>query len=233
MTTPNTTTEAAASTLVSMNASKNRVATIAMSITGAVAIAVIVVGVMNHWDFLPLFWIGVVAVGSLGGLIARAFGAGFATAPCPACGHALQFQQPTAARTLQCEKCGAWSTGTTTMAPVPADHVDPAAVFETPTPEDGVAWPRHESGELACPLCAGPATRRVKITGSDAIGLTAAAVAPVSVRRVHSIEVPACAQHDDGAALVVYGKEARLAFRSYAYYRRFQAENPAAASSAA
>ncbi len=113
----------------------------------------------------------------------------------------------------------------TTMALVADDYVANSPVFTTPMPEGGVVWPSAGSEHPVCPMCDQPSSGFEKIEGGDALGMTAAMVAPVSVRRVHSIQAPICPEHDDGVALFVSGSELELGFRSRAYQLRFEALN--------
>ncbi len=113
------------------------------------------------------------------------------------------------------------------MRIIPDDHISKESVFEFDFPESGVHWPLAPTGEAACIVCQAASTRRVKIEGSDVVGAAAAALAPVSVRRIRSVEVPMCAQHDYGADLTVSGSDVTLRFRSYAYWKRIVAANPA------
>lgn len=74
-------------------------------------------------------------------------------------------------------------------------------------------------------MCGVAATKVHRIEGRDALGTTAAMVSPVSVQRVHSLDVPVCNDHDDGIALFVNGSELSLGFRSRAYHLEFQRLN--------
>ncbi|PRQ02707.1 hypothetical protein [Enhygromyxa salina] len=211
-------------TTVSLNTEANRKATIAAGAVAAVGLGLLALAYFRDWGFLAWFWSGVVAFGGLAGLFGLLKGGGHAQAPCPHCSAQLRFIHPETARTIQCSKCSAWSTGTKTMAPVSNDHINPEAVFNVPFPDGGVSWPTTDDGTPCCPVCERAATRQVEVTFST--GDIAALVLPVSIRTTNSLQVPACAEHDDGASLQPSEDgEVELAFRSYAYMRRFVATN--------
>jgi len=211
--------------VVRTDVKKDKNVTIYLVLVGVAGLGLVVASAVLGWGFYGYGGGAFLMLAGFGGLIGKAKEGGFAEAPCPGCGELLKFQFEKQARIMKCEACGVWSEGTETMARVPDDRVADYPVFTTPMPADGVRWPTRPDGERACPLCDAAATGTQKIEGSDPLGLTAAAVSPVSVRRVHSIDAPVCPEHTDGVALFVSGSDLALGFRSRAYQLRFEAEN--------
>ncbi|NOY90038.1 MAG: hypothetical protein GXP55_02430 [Deltaproteobacteria bacterium] len=211
-------------TAVSTDAGKDKAVSIYLGVLGLVGVGLIVATVMFDWGGYGYAGGAFLVFAGFGGLAGKSMQGGFGEAPCPSCGQALKFQFTKMARTMQCDGCGAWSEGTETMALVPNERIADFPVFTTPMPEAGIAWPLGADQTPICPMCDRAATGFRKIEGSDALGATAALVAPVSVRKVHSIEVPICSDHD-GVALLVAGSELKLGFRSRSYQLRFEADN--------
>lgn len=212
-------------TAVTIDAEKDKMVTIYLVVVGVLGVGLIVAGAMLDWGGYAYGGGAILAFSGLGGLVGKRMEGGFAQAPCPCCGEALRFQFPKMARTMQCDECAAWAEGTETMALVPDDRIAESPVFTTPLPEGGIAWPLGADQQPCCPMCDRTASGFRKIDGSDAIGMTAAMVSPVSVRKVHSLEVPICGEHSDGIALFVTGSDLKLGFRSRGYQLRFEAEN--------
>lgn len=210
------------------DATKNRRSDTAALILGPGAIATFVYGLVAGWGFFGMMWIGLLAILMSVYLFGRLFGkGGFAAAPCPGCGVQMRFTNPERARTLQCEACGAWSTGREEMAPITDDHIAPTPVFPTPLPEDGsLRWPALDGGAAMCADCCGEAHETFTIEGNDGLGQVAAMASPVSVRRIHTLEVPTCGAHGkEGAALQVVGREATLLVKSWPFHRALAASN--------
>ena len=210
---------------VTTDAPKDKFVTIYLVLIGVAGLVLIVVSALFSWGFYGYGGGGFLVLAGFGGLLGKKMSGGFAEAPCPGCGELLKFQFEKEHRTLKCEACGVWSEGTETMSRVPDDRVLDSPLFTTPMPEHGVQWPTNEEGAVCCPLCDEASTGFEKIEGGDMVGLAAAAVSPVSVRRVYSIDAPICPAHKGGVALFVQGTDQFLGFRSRAYQLRFEALN--------
>lgn len=210
-------------TAVTRDEAKNRTALIVTSVLTLVGVSLLTAGFMRDWGFLPMFWSGVMtlvaAAAAISGLAKKG---GFAEAPCPACGATLKFIHPEKARTLACEACGVWSTGTQSMAVVALDHLDAEPVFLVAIPDSGgVEWLRDEDGRVQCPTCAKPAVGEVEIEASSG---TPGLILPVSIQTSHKLQAPRCSEHDDGVALFIGEEtELELGFRSHQYMQRFKA----------
>lgn len=175
------------------------------------------------WGFYG--WMGgalclLVGLGGLGGL-AKTGGAG--KVPCPNCRHEIEVLHVATRRVIPCPSCGLWLEGAESMTPVPPDRVCAEAdgqPFVAPLLE-GARWPQ------ACPLCAAPAMRWVRIQGSPgaASAMQTAQVVGVGVHRTYTIDVPACSAHaDPGVGIVAVTHERTpvgVAFRSFAAWRAF------------
>ncbi len=206
-----------------LDPTKNFVLSIVLVTMAAGGIALVVIGSQRDWGFVGLFWSGVMVVFALAGLIGRARGGGFASAPCPHCGASIRFMNIEAARTERCDQCGEWSAGTSEMRALAADHVARMAVFPVPLSKGEVRWPTGPDGAQRCPVCAGVCTRSVQLEASSVLSNAFAMLSPISLQRVHSLRAPACDHHDDGVALDLdESQEAlELTFRSFAYMQDF------------
>ena len=211
-------------TEVKTDTSKDRMVTIYLACLGAVGVGVLIAAALLGWGFWGYFGGGFLVVAGFGGLAGKLKEGGFAVAPCPGCGEELKFQFAKKERIMKCPACGMWSMGTETMAPVPDETVAQYPVFTTALPPHDVGWPVTESGEARCSMCERPG-EFIKVEGADPMGTMGAMILPVSVRTVHSMMVPLCADHKDGTALLVSGSTSALGFRSRAYQLEFEAIN--------
>jgi len=189
-------------------------------------LGLLALGWARDWGFVGMFWSGLLAALGVAWVIGLLRGGGVVIAACPHCGAKLEFSHIDSARTEQCGRCKEWSAGTEVMAPLAPDHVAEVPVFPVPLP-DAPRWPTDAAGAARCPMCTSASTRMLEVQATSALGDAFAALSPVSVQRVHSLRVPACAAHDEGIWLDMDEDDEGLIllFRSYAYYREFRALN--------
>lgn len=214
------------STPVTVDTSKTKQARISMGVMGSVGVGLLAAGFSLDWGFLGMFWSGVLAVGSLGGLAMTFKSGGFAVAACPSCSAPMQLGQLGETFLHRCEKCGSYSHGKDTMTLVADDHVAESATFLSPLNNVGLRWPTNEAGELACPMCNADAQLRKIELGDLSAG---AAIGVGGKITTYSFDVPQCPQHTDGIALEKeWDQEDQplvLAFRSRAYQLRYNELN--------
>jgi hypothetical protein len=196
---------------------------IALLLAGAALIALGASHKLGTWSYY------------LGGFLALAGGislpamlktGGAGLAECPACRSRFDVLHIATRRVMPCPSCHRWIEGAAAMAVVPGDRVEPKPEFAAPWSES-TRWP------TICTVCLRPATRTVKVEGSD-VGIRNL-VAPVSTFRITTIGVPACDHHDGGASLFPSGPVPAVKFRSFAYWESYCAANqitPAAANAA-
>ncbi|MED5373777.1 MAG: hypothetical protein VX899_22355 [Myxococcota bacterium] len=212
-------------TQVTMDTSANNKAKAVLSVLVLVFIALFAFGWVKDWDFLGMFWIGVAIVGFGGGLVGQLKGGGFAQAPCPSCGHTLEFVNPKDHRIEHCSECGAWSHGTDTMGLVPDDYVAEIATFTTPFKGEGMRWPRTDDDHLSCPVCAGHAELEELEVQDAGIGVMMGVGGKITT---YKLKVPMCPEHKDGIDLKPDDdddKKIHLVFRSRPYHLAYEALN--------
>jgi hypothetical protein len=174
---------------------------------------------LGEWAY---FVGGLLALTGIVGPIGMLMGGGHGIAKCPACGTPHTFLGEGQEQTMACAQCGAWMmTKNGVVSAVPDDYVSSHPVFTTPLAANGVVWP------AGCPACGEHATREVEVKGYNRADLVRNVLVPVvKVQRSLTIAAPACAQHDDGVALVVHASDHQeLGFRSIRYLRAFRAAN--------
>lgn len=213
---------------VRIDTSRTNKARIAMGAMGAVGLALLGAGVALDWEFLGMFWSGVLAVGALGGLAMSFKSGGFASADCPACGHTLELGAAGEDHLVRCDGCHAYVHGNQEITVVPDDHVAEGAVFLSPVNEDTLRWPRNAADQLACPLCdADAALAEVELADVSA----GAAIGVGGKVTTYKMQVPQCPTHEDGVALTkdwdAEDQPLRLAFRSRASQLRYDELNHA------
>ena len=138
---------------------------------------------------------------------------------------------------VRCAECGAYSrVAAGVLGPIADDFVATSHAFETFLPE-APRWP------TCCCVCGEPATRgekmsitfaaeptfEEKLTASAVVGVASLGTMRVAEHHVNVTErymVPHCNAHEGGAQLAPAG----VAFRSYAYFRRFVQANRATIS---
>lgn len=214
------------STPVVIDTSKTKKARISMGVTSSIGLALLGAGVAFDWQFLGMFWSGVLALGSLGGLAMTFKTGGFATAACPSCGASMELGNFGETFLHRCEKCRSYSHGTESMTLVGDDHVAETAAFVSPLKPEDLRWPRNEADHLACPMCDADA-ELVEIELAD---VSAGAALGVGGKvTTYKYKVPQCPQHKDGIALEKDWEEEDqplvIAFRSRAYQLRYDKLN--------
>lgn len=213
-------------TPVTIDTSKTKTARISMGVMGSIGLALLGAGVAFDWQFLGMFWSGVLAFGSLGGLAMTFKKGGFAMADCPSCGTSMELGEFGDTFLHRCEACKNYSHGTESMALVGDDHVAEIAVFLSPMNPEDLRWPRNDADHLACPMCDGNA-ELVEVELAD---VSAGAALGVGGKiTTYKYKVPQCGEHDDGIALEKDWDEEDqplvMAFRSRAYQLRYDKLN--------
>jgi hypothetical protein len=160
-------------------------------------------------------------------LIGVAIG-GSATAPCPSCGKTIESLGTGSNDGTCCSACHAYVEGTHgELWVTDAARVADRPIFATKL-NPQLAWPD------GCCVCGQPATRGLPVSATRAKSGQNAAIAVATGGAVLAtsstkltIEVPHCAQHDDGAQLNAgsNASEMRILFRSYPYLRSFCERN--------
>lgn len=214
------------STPVVIDTSKTKTARISMGVMGSIGLALLGAGVAFDWQFLGMFWSGVLAFGSLGGLAMTFKKGGFAMAACPSCGASMELGEFGDTFLHRCEACKSYSHGTESMTLVGDDHVAEIAAFLSPMNPEDLRWPRNDADHLACPMCDGNA-ELVEIELAD---VSAGAALGVGGKvTTYKYKVPQCPEHDDGIALEKdWDDEDQplvLGFRSRAYQLRYDTLN--------
>lgn len=218
-----------APTFVRLDKAKNRrfLAIAASLLVGGAAL--VIAAVVKDWGFLAIFWGSLIPIIGLGWTVGLLRGGGVATADCPHCSTELSFSHVASRRTIQCEACAGWTTGTERMVAVEPGHLADEPVFHWPiaTNQPAIRWPKTHAGHPSCPVCEGLADREASLSVSSVIGGLAGALAPVSFEKEHQIAVPACADHDDGIALEMNDDESGvvITFRSFNYSQAFAVLN--------
>lgn len=169
---------------------------------------------------------------ALGGVVAWQFAvAGSAKKlECPSCDLYIVGALPKEGESVLCSNCREFALyqGKALVKPAP-DHVAAAPVYCAELPISGLRWP------ASCCACTEPAARTVRVQlryeqdaslGSDmATRFATLGMFKLVDQHTISLEVPHCAQHGDGASLVMpYEKEQPnfgIAFRSYPYFTEF------------
>jgi hypothetical protein len=160
-----------------------------------------------------------------------ALATGMRSGPCPKCRESNI--QVRSGDFRECEGCGEYLTGDGKDLWV----ADPDAVAEKPV--FGALLPERFAWPDGCVVCGNGTTRTVPVsititqTGKN-LALSAAelAIGRITVRtggeRVYSVDVPHCAEHNDGVALedpTIGGL--RILFRSHVYSKAFRQRNNA------
>jgi hypothetical protein len=175
---------------------------------------------------------------ALGGVaiwqIAVVSGAGSKRLECPACDLYIMGALPREGDSVLCGHCrevAIYEAGKL-VKPSP-DHIGAKPMFCAELPTEGMRWPD------GCCVCGQPATRAIDVRlqyeedaslGRD-MATRAATLGLVKAvdRTTITLSIPHCAQHGDGAALVMpYEREQPnfgVAFRSYPYFKQFVALN--------
>ncbi len=149
---------------------------------------------------------------------------------CPACDLYILGARPSEGEAVLCGSCRAWGLYKGgKLERVPDDFVAGAPMFCAELPLEGLRWP------ASCTACTAPATRTVPVRltytqdASFAADLATRAATLGMFKAVNettvSLEIPHCAQHADGAKLVMPWEKAQsnfgVAFRSYPCFREF------------
>jgi hypothetical protein len=177
---------------------------------------------------------GCAALGILFGRVLKGSG----SAPCPACGEPVHdVERSGRSAGILCAGCGRFlcSEGGE-LRPMDEDAVADEPVF-------GAALTASFQWPPGCVVCGAPVTQALPVrimeaeatsVGMSVVGLAMAATFGVGFlvyngRRI-SIDVPHCAEHDDGVVLAEGGPTGfLLLFRSHPYQREFCALNAARA----
>jgi len=208
-------------------------ATIGLAVTGLVLCGLTVVGFFTI--VIGAITLALALLPGLLGLAALYMAvAGAATAPCPGCGAKIDGLSTGANDGKLCEGCKKYLEGENGRLWL----TDEARVAETPlfgaVLADTFGWPD------GCCVCGEPVARKLPVTltvstaksglGSLAVGAaTGGMLLRTGGGKTFTVEVPHCAQHDDGARLASDTNETvKIAFRSYPYQRAFCALNGAA-----
>lgn len=169
---------------------------------------------------------------------AIAGGVGAKRLECPSCDLYILGARPHVGGSVVCPHCRAVGVFRTGRLEMPAaDLLAAAPTFCAELPQDNLRWPS------TCCACAEPPTRGVTIQirweqDSSFVRDLATRTATLGMFRAvdqHtvSLDVPHCAQHADGAALVLPYERAQanfgIAFRSFAYFTQFLQLNGATA----
>ncbi len=182
-----------------------------------------------------MLWILVLALGGVAvWQIAIASGVGSKRLECPACDLFIMGALPSEGDSVLCGHCreiGLFEGGKL-VKPSP-DHIGAKPLFCAELPIDKVQWPD------GCCLCGQPATRGIDVKleyqedaalGRD-MATRAATLGMFKAvdRTTITLSIPHCAQHADGAALVMPFEREQpnfgVAFRSYPYFKQFVALN--------
>lgn len=131
-------------------------------------------------------------------------GSGFA--PCPACGIRLDGLSMDSNDGILCKGCKKYLESKEGYLRATFDN----RVADTPL--FGVTLPESFRLPEVCCVCAKPAAQLEP--------LSVKALDSADSRRV-TADVPHCAEHHGGAALVPQGRRAQIRFRSYPYFRAF------------
>lgn len=214
------------STPVTVDTEKTKKARISMGVMGTIGLALLGAGVALDWQFVGMFWSGVLAFGALGGLAMTFKKGGFATAPCPSCGAPMELGEYGDTFLHRCEKCGSYSHGSESMALVGDDHIAETAAFLSPMNPDDLRWPRNENDQLACPICNADA-ELVEIEFADVSA--GAAIGVGGKVTTYKYKVPQCPEHSDGIEMDKDWEHDDqplvLGFRSRAYQLKYNALN--------
>jgi hypothetical protein len=190
-------------------------ATIGYIVAGIVIIAIGVAIFMFGDPGLMLGTFAVVVI--IFGLICFGMATGgAAVAPCPNCGKSITGLSTGSNEGRLCAGCHEYFEGTGgELWATDQSKIATTPIFSSPLPETFNFPP-------GCCVCGQPETRRVKISITTQ-GAGDVALIPVGVRSTTrtSVEVPHCAQHDDGAALAGTKDHPKIRFRSYPYLRAF------------
>jgi len=154
-----------------------------------------------------------------------------AEARCPGCTLRIRGLSSGDNQPLLCRSCVEFVEGKAgELWLVAPDRVADSPRFAAPCPEEA-AWPE------ICAVCGAEATRMVSASWSEKqdapfaadLATRAATLGTMKLvtRVTHSVEVPHCAQHDNGARLreTFEGGGNVVVFRSHAYLRAFCAAN--------
>jgi hypothetical protein len=161
--------------------------------------------------------------------------AGSGSAPCPGCGAPIHdIDRKAKVLGLLCTRCNLFlKSKSGVLRPMSMDTVAADAIF-------GAALPLHVDWPPGCAVCGALETqsspvRVVKLDGGESFAASAVGLALLATtgmgfvirggKRI-AVDVPHCADHDDGVVLTDGGPtELLLLFRSYPYQRAFCALN--------
>lgn len=168
-------------------------------------------------------------MGGYSGWLIWARGVGF----CPDCGMRLTGLYMDDNEGRECRSCGGYveSTGGL-LSMAGADALSSTPTFRASCPER-IDWPE------GCCVCGAPATRQIAakleekqdapLAGDVAVRAATLGTMKLEQTSTHSVQVPHCSDHDDGAELVRArdedGAGLELLFRSNAYCQRFRELN--------
>ncbi len=214
------------STPVTIDTDKTKKARISMGVMGSIGVALLGAGFAFDWQFVGMFWSGVLALGSLGGLAMTFKKGGFAMADCPSCGAPMQLGEFGDTFLHRCGKCQSYSHGKDSMELVGDDHVAETAAFISPMNPETLRWPRNELDHLACPIC----DAKAELVEIELADVSAGAALGVGGKvTTYKYKVPQCPEHDDGIALEkeweAEDQPLVMAFRSRAYQLRYDELN--------